>query len=301
MYKKSSALTILCLVFAVFAVSIGVRILLLKSKYVNCNKYCIGEAMSEEVTTVISDYEQLLSELNTKYFGQVCDIFDDAKTQLVAKLKEVLGSDYIELNEQIKALKDSSLQLRTAFDNEPYTVELKEKLENAKIEFVEAPDEQTRLEKKQALNSVLSEIADRNLKIFSQMGEIRKQIDEKCLLAAEIVKSKEEQFKKLEKDIIAEAKKRTLELAVSYKSEVSALSFAFDVKDYCTEMPFLSTFDPNMKLMDFDKNAFVAAFADRKDNCGAGCSHNCKSCHQALATGEDKNYFTSVQNDEFKN
>lgn len=301
MFKKSTALTVLCLIFAVFAVSIGVCLILEKTRYVNCNKYCIGEAMNEEVTTtVMNDYEQLLSELNTKYFGRVCDIFDDAKNQLVEKLKQVLGEDYIRLNQEIKSLKDSAVNLRTTFDNEPYSLELKNKLETAKIEFVEAVDEQTRLEKKQTLNAVLSEIAGRNLKIFSEMAEIKKQIEKKCLLAADIVKNKEAEFKTLEKEVIASAKNRTLELAVSYKSEVSALSYAFDVTDYCVEMPFLSAFDPNMKLMDFDKNAFIAAFSERKDNCGKDCTRNCQSCSKGLSAGE-KNYFTSMQNDDFKN
>ncbi len=245
----------------------------------------------------VNDYEQLLNELNNKYFEKVCDIFDTAKTDLVNKLKEMLGEEYAELDREIKELKKRAMDLRAEFDGKPEMVALKEKLETVKVEFVEAKDDETRALKKDELNAVLSEIAKKNLEVFTEMAEIRKQIDAKCSLAMDLVKAKEKDFTATEKQVIENARKKTLELAVSYKSEVSALSYAFDVKNYSSEMPFLKSFDPNMKLMDFNKDAFMDAFLNRNQSCGS-CSGNCKACQGG---NEEKNHFTSEINDEYKN
>ncbi len=245
----------------------------------------------------VNDYEQLLAELNNKYFEKVCDIFDTAKSELVNKLKETLGEEYAVLDKEIKLLKQSALDLRAQFDNEPFMVDLKEKLETAKSEFVEAKDDETRSIKKAELNAVLSEIAKKNLEVFSKMAELRKQIDAKCSVATDLIKEKEKDFTLMEKQVIGNARKRTLELAVSYKSEVSALSYAFDVKNYSDEMPFLKSFDPNMKLMDFNKEAFMNAFLNKNQTCGS-CAGNCKACQ---GIDESKNHFTSESKGEFKN
>lgn len=299
MRKKQTAIFILCLMFAVMVLTAGLYVLLSNDSYVKCNKFIMGDQMKNSDTKT-SDYEQLLSELNSKYFEKVCGIFDDAKNELMLKLKDLLGDDYSGLNQEISALKTRASEIRTSFDNEPYTVELREKLESAKMEFVEAKTDEERSLKKQALNSVLSEIAARNLKIFTQMADLRKQIDQKCVAAMDIVKQKESDFKCLEKSVIETARKKIAELSVSYGSEVSALSFAFDVKEYSEKMPFLASFDPNMRLIDFNKNAFLDAFNNKGQNCGPNCTGNCLSCHSAGDTAS-KNYFKSETKDNFKN
>lgn len=248
---------------------------------------------------LISDYEQLLSELNAKYFEKVCDIFDSSKTELLKNVKEILGEEYDKIEKEIASLKSLALEKRKTFDEEPYMIDLKEKLETAKIEFVEAKDDAVRTEKKKVLNNVLSEIASRNLKVFAEMAEIRKQMDAKRVVLADIVKSKESEYKTLEKEIVSKARAKTVELTVSYESETCALAYAFDVKTYSKTMPFLSFFDPNMKLMDFDKQAFMDAFNGKSQACGMGCSGKCSSCTPASL--EQKNYFNSESKDEFKN
>lgn len=299
--KTPTTFFVLCLVFAVLTLTAGLYVLFTSESYVKCNKFIMGDVMEEKSNVQKSDYEQLLSELNAKYFEKVCDIFDTAKNELMLKLKDLLGEDYTALNDEIKALKSKASKIRESFDNEPYTAELREKLEVAKLEFVEAKTEEDRIEKKQVLNSVLSEVAGRNLKIFSEMADIRKQIDVKCVAAMNIVKQKESDFKSLEKEVIDTARKKTQELAVSYGSEVSALSFAFDVKDYSEKMPFLASFDPNMRLIDFDKNTFLEAFRQKEQNCGPKCTGDCLSCHGGIKTDSSKNYFKSETKDEFKN
>lgn len=299
--KTPTTFFVLCLVFAVLALTAGLYVLFTSESYVKCNKFIMGDVMEEKSNVQKSDYEQLLSELNAKYFEKVCDIFDTAKNELMLKLKDLLGEDYTALNDEIKALKSKASKIRESFDNEPYTAELREKLEVAKLEFVEAKTEEDRIDKKQVLNSVLSEVAGRNLKIFSEMADIRKQIDVKCVAAMNIVKQKESDFKSLEKEVIDTARKKTQELAVSYGSEVSALSFAFDVKDYSEKMPFLASFDPNMRLIDFDKNTFLEAFRQKEQNCGPKCTGDCLSCHGGIKTDSSKNYFKSETKDEFKN
>ena len=255
--------------------------------------------MAEKV--VSSDYELLLEELNSKYFEKVCDIFDDAKNTLLAKLKDLLGEEYCQLVDEIKTIKDKAISVRENFDNQPYTAQLKEKLEVAKLEFVEAND-QDRAEKKQALNAVLSEIAQRNIEVFSQMATFRKVIDDKTNLAMAIIKEREPQLKNFEKEVIENARNKTFELSVSYQSEVSALSYAFNVTEFSKEMPFLKSFDPNMRLIDFNKKAFMDAFNSKKQNCGPKCSGNCLSCHVCEKNDSlDKNYYKSENNDEFKN
>lgn len=299
--KTPTTFFVLCLVFAVLTLTAGLYVLFTSESYVKCNKFIMGDVMEEKSNVQKSDYEQLLSELNAKYFEKVCDIFDTAKNELMLKLKDLLGEDYTALNDEIKALKSKASKIRESFDNEPYTAELREKLEVAKLEFVEAKTEEGRIEKKQVLNSVLSEVAGRNLKIFSEMADIRKQIDVKCVAAMNIVKQKESDFKSLEKEIIDTARKKTQELAVSYGSEVSALSFAFDVKEYSEKMSFLASFDPNMRLIDFDKNTFLEAFRQKEQNCGPKCTGDCLSCHGGIKTDSSKNYFKSETKDEFKN
>lgn len=295
--KLSTVLVALCLAFAIITAGISIYFLIQERSYVKCNKFKLGASMEENKDCGLSDYEQLLSELNRKYFEKVCDVFDEAKTELLDEMKDLLGEPYAKLNEEVEALKKEALTIRRSFDAEEETVELKERLEIAKAEFVEAESDEARVEKKGVLNAVLSEIANRNLKVFSKMAEIRKQIDEKCIALTDVIKSKEADYKALEKTVVSKARNKTLELSVSYGSEVSALSFAFDVKDFPSDMPFLKVFDPNMRLMDFNKKAFMDSFTGKKRDCGPKCSGDCRSCH-----GEErKNYFTSETKDDFKN
>ncbi len=261
----------------------------------------LGDDMETDKKLLNDDYGQLIDELNAKYFEKVCDIFDTAKNQLLSELKNILGKDYEDLASEVTSLKKQAANIRESADNEPRMLELKEKLETAKIEFVEAKDEAVRIEKKKVLNDVLSEIASRNLKIFAEMAEIRKQIEIKRGAMSNIVKDKEPEYKTLEKKIISTARQQTVELTVSYESEVSALSYAFDVKNYSKEMPFLSVFDPNIKLMDFDKKAFIDAFDSKGQSCGSGCTGNCLSCASTLAKPKEKNYFSSEADGKFKN
>lgn len=261
----------------------------------------LGDDMETDKKLLSDDYSQLLDELNSKYFEKVCDIFDTAKNQLLSELKNILGKDYEDLALEVTSLKKQAANIRESADNEPNMLELKEKLERAKIEFVEAKDETIRVEKKKVLNAVLSEIASRNLKIFAEMAEIRKQIEVKRNAMSDIVKEKESEYKTLEKKIITTARQQTVELTVSYESEVSALSYAFDVKNYSNEMPFLSVFDPNIKLMDFNKKAFMDAFNKKGQTCGSGCTGNCSSCASTVVKQKEKNYFSSETDTKFKN
>lgn len=297
----------LCLVFAILITCVGFVVIISNRSYVRCNKFVLGDSMSdviENTDAVKSDYDLLVDELNNKYFEKVCDIFEAAKTRLKESVKSILGGRYDALYNEIKNLRTRAESLRTDFDNEPYTAELKQKLETAKNDFVSAKDENEKAEKKAVLNSVLSEIAARNLKVFVEMSELKKQINAKCDEARALLKENEALYKTAEAEVIADAKKSALELAVSYKSEIEAVSAAFDVKDYSSDIPFMSWFNPDMRLIDFDKNGFLDAFYSKAKTCKTECNGDCKGCAVLQSeSGEDKNFFTSAaqSDDKLKN
>lgn len=287
---------VLILIFALIITSVGIYVLINSNNYIKCNKFILGDSM--ENNKVDSDYQLLLNEINSKYFEKVCDIFEDAKKQMLSQVDSLLGEEYTNLNEQIKELKERAYKIRQDFNDDAYFLELKEKLEIAKEEFVTADDE-SREQKKQALNQILAEVASRNLGILSSITEIGKQIEEKRNQAIDLVKQKESSIKKCEEEIVGKARQKTIELACSYKSESCALAYAFSVDKYPETMPFLAVFDPNMKLKDFNKEAFMAAYNNKNQECGK-CSGDCLSCHSNGAeSSANKNYFKSDLKDEF--
>lgn len=296
--KPQTALIAVCLAFALITAFLSAYLLLNKRNYVRCNKINLGEDMKVENQSATTDYQELVKELERKYLEKVCDVFSEAKSNLLSALNDLLGDEYKTLNDEIRKLKSEALNLRKNFEEKAETIALKEKLEAAKEDFVTAATEEVRAEKKTILNSVLSEIAQRNLQIFSSTAAIRRKIDEKCISAAELLKSKESEYKTLETKIVDAARKKTLELAVSYKSEISALSFAFDQPYNEEKVPFLSAFDLNMRLMDFDKEKFMAAYLKNNENCPTTCSGNCLSCG---LKDKEKNHYTSPQKDDYNN
>lgn len=296
--KPQAALIAVCLAFALITAFLSAYLLFNKKNYVRCNKINLGEDMKIENQSATTDYQELVKELERKYLEKVCDVFSEAKSNLLSALNDLLGDRYKTLNDEIQKLKSDALNLRKNFDEKDETVALKEKLEAAKEDFVTATNEEDRAAKKVILNSVLSEIAQRNLNIFSSTAAIRRKIDEKCIEAADLLKSKEGEYKALETKIVDAARKKTLELAVSYKSEISALSFAFDQPYNEEKVPFLTAFDLNMRLMDFDKEKFMSAYLKNAENCPTACSGNCLSCG---LKDKEKNYYTSPQKDDYNN
>lgn len=301
MYRKLPfKILVLCIVFAVLMISIS-TLIYYRGKIVKCNKFG-GVIMKDQNGAVIStDYEEIVSDLNNKYFLKTCDIFDEARRELLSKFEAILGDEYILLNNEIKSLKAEMLARRQKFDSENESLALKDKLAQAKesLDMANSDEEKTRA--KSQINEVLALITKRNLANFASLGQLKKQIDDKCLKALEIVNSKEAEFKDVETKIVNEAKNKSLELAVSYKGELDALSKIFDVTNEDNSLPFLKPFDPNMRLIDFDKESFIAKQHAGSYGCGDSCGGDCSACAAKFELKKaEKNFYKSEADKKFK-
>ncbi len=257
--------------------------------------------MEDKIEREKTDFEQMRAELNDKYFQYACDIFAAAKDTLLNEIKEMLGEEYTVINENIQKTKKAIEEKRAEFNDDEQTIIAKGRLTVAKEKLVMATSDNERELAKKEMNEALTDIAKRNLAHFNQLSVLKKEMDDNCVKAINLVKARENEFKDKEEKVIKEARQKTTELAVGYKSEISALVKIFEIDD-CDEndLPFLTPFDMNMRLVDFDKNSFMDAFYSRDKNAGKcfGCSGDCSSCRDGEVSAEKK-FFKSTSSDTF--
>ena len=228
-----------------------------------------------------SQYNELVEELNEKYLVSFSDIFDNAKHTLVEKSEEVLGEDYILIKKQIEDKRNEITSIRETFSSSKELNDLKDKLALIKEKLIEA-DIQDKPSIKEEMSIVLNEITKKNLENFSLMSAKRREIDELIKNFNDIIERKKDDIAEIEKQVIAEAKLKTAQIAVGYKTEIDALSKVFNVLEYSCELPFIKSINLNARLVDFDKNIFLDAYHKKSSPCSTGhsCSGNCYSCHE---------------------
>ncbi len=226
-------------------------------------------------------YNELVEELNEKYLVSFSDIFDDAKHMLVKKAEDVLGEEYKAIKKQIEDKRQEITSIRETFSASKELNDLKDKLALIKERLIEA-DMENKPAIKEEMSVVLNEITKKNLDNFSLMSAKRKEIDELIKNFNQIIENKKGDIDGIEQEVVADAKIKTANLAVAYKTEIDALSKVFNIDNYSSELPFIKSINLNARLVDFDKNIFLDAYHKKNSACSAvhSCSGNCHTCHE---------------------
>ncbi len=226
-------------------------------------------------------YNELVEELNERYLVLFSDIFDEAKRMLVEKSESVLGEEYRDIKKQIEDKRQEITSIRETFSASKELSDLKDKLALIKERLIEA-DMENKPQIKEEMNVVLNEITKKNLDNFSLMSAKRKEIDELIKKFNQIIESRKADIDNIEKEVVANAKIKTANLAVAYKTEIDALSKVFNIVDYSSELPFIKSINLNARLVDFDKDIFLDAYHKKNSTCSAvhSCSGNCHTCHE---------------------
>lgn len=234
-------------------------------------------------------YNELVEELNEKYLVSFSDIFDEAKHMLVDKAEAVLGEEYKALKRQIEDKRQEITSIRETFSSSKELNDLKDKLALIKERLIEA-DMEDKPKIKEEMSVVLNEITKKNLDNFSLMSAKRREIDDLIKNFNQIIESKKGDIDNIEQEVVADAKIKTANLAVAYKTEIDALSKVFNVVDYSSELPFIKSINLNARLVDFDKNIFLDAYRKKNSACSAvhSCSGNCRTCHEHSSGYESK-------------
>lgn len=234
-------------------------------------------------------YNELVEELNEKYLISFSELFDNAKKMLVNSAEKILGEEYKAIRDQIEEKRREITAIRENFSASIELNDLKDKLALIKERLIEA-DISEKPAIKEEMSATLNEITKKNLENFSLMSAKRKEIDGLINKFNEIIDSKKGELESIEKSVITDAKLKTAQLAVGYKTEIDALSKVFNITDYSAELPFIKSINLNARLIDFDKNIFLDSYHKKSSPCSSGraCNGNCHACHEETSGFDTK-------------
>ena len=286
--KKINFLSVVIIIFAVFAIFGGVYAFYRTAEYAFSKTNGGKIVMAQELTgNELTDYEQLKQELDEKYLGMFCDIFAEAKSELLSKTEDILGDEYKALKQQSEDAREELKKLAEGMGETAELVALKDKLTDLKEKLIHAPTEDEKNAIKAEMKQVLSEITRINLANFSALSLKKKAVDEINAKIRVVVEDKKDDVKEVETEILTAAREKMKGLVFSYATEAEALAKAFGLTDYKKEPYFLSLINPEARLIDFDKQAMLDAVHGRHSHHGhdhgrheapADCDHDCSCC-----------------------
>ena len=263
-----------------------------------------GMTEHKDNAELFKEYSQLKNELDERYLSEFCDIFERAKSTLKEKAAVILGDEYSRLNDEAILKRNEITSLRDKLNESEEMVDLKDELTTLKEALIECADEQKRAEIREKMGEVLKEITKKNLDNFSLMSQMKKELDEIVSKLAAIADSKKDELKAVEKLVFGESKNSLASLTFAYRDEIDALAAAFGITEYDGELPFLKMINLDMRLTDFNKDAFIAAYKDKiehkHEHNHSHCSHDCSSCHSACGEKAEK-FFISHDDKGEKN
>ncbi|HBK02280.1 MAG TPA: hypothetical protein DDY77_04540 [Clostridiales bacterium] len=247
-----------------------------------------GMTNHKDNSELFKEYSQLKKQLDERYLSDFCDIFEKAKSSLKEKAAVILGDDYARLNNEAIAKRDEITFLRDKLSESEEMVKLKDELMTLKESLIECADEQKRTEIREKTGEVLKAITKKNLDNFSLMSQKKKELDEIVAKLTAIANSKKDELKAVEKLVFGESKNSLASLSFAYRDEIDALAAAFGVTDYDGELPFLKMINLDMRLTDFNKQAFIAAYKEKIEHkhghTHSHCPHDCSSCHSSCGS-----------------
>lgn len=263
-----------------------------------------GMTEHKDNAELFKEYSQLKNELDERYLSEFCDIFERAKSTLKEKAAVILGDEYSRLNDEAILKRNEITSLRDKLSESEEMVNLKDELTTLKEALIECADEQKRAEIREKMGEVLKEITKKNLDNFSLMSQKKKELDEIVSKLAAIADTKKDELKAVEKLVFGESKNSLASLTFAYRDEIDALAAAFGITEYDGELPFLKMINLDMRLTDFNKDAFIAAYKDKiehkHEHSHSHCSHDCFSCHSACGEKAEK-FFVSHDDKGEKN
>lgn len=293
--KKIKFVNVIILIFAIFAIFGGAYVFY-KTAYAFAKTNGGTLVMAQEIISdeELSEYKQLSSDLDEKYLGTFCDVFADAKTELLSRTEDMLGDEYKALKSQADYARKDLAELANAMKDSDEINKLKDKLTELKEQLIKAP-EQEKEALKASMKDVLSEITRLNLENFATLSKKRREIDALNDKIKAILESKKDSIKDVEKEVLDGSRDKLKQLVFAYGTEAEALAKAFGVTDYKKEPYFLSIINPDLRLIDFDKQAMMDAVRNRRmhghdhhhdhhdekpASCSftGGCDHNCSDC-----------------------
>ncbi|MBP5177864.1 MAG: hypothetical protein ILP02_04715, partial [Clostridia bacterium] len=141
---------------------------------------------------------------------------------------------------------------------------LKDRLTDLKERLIKAPDDEKDAVKAE-MKGVLSEITRINLDNFALLSKKRREIDALNDKIKAIVQSKKDDLKDVEAEVLSSAREMVKQTVFAYGAEAEALAKAFGVKDYRKQPYFLSVINPELKLVDFNKDAIIKAVREKRE------------------------------------
>lgn len=263
-----------------------------------------GMTEHKDNAELLKEYSQLKNELDERYLSEFCDIFERAKSALKEKAAVILGDEYSRLNDEAILKRNEITSLRDKLSESEEMVKLKDELTTLKEALIECDNEEKRAEIREKMGEVLKEITKKNLDNFSLMSQKKKELDEIVSKLAAIADSKKDELKAVEKSVFGESKNSLASLTFAYRDEIDALAAAFGITEYDGELPFLKMINLDMRLTDFNKEAFIAAYKDKiehkHEHNHSHCSHDCSSCRSACGEKDEK-FFVSRDDKGEKN
>ena len=290
--KKIKFVNVIMLIFAIFAIFGGAYVFY-RTAYAFTKTNGGTLVMAQEIISEeeLSEYKQLKEDLEEKYLGLFCDVFAEAKDELLSRTEDMLGEEYKAIKSQAEYARKDLLSLADEMKENQEINALKDRLTELKEQLIKAPD-QEKEQLKATMKEVLAEITRLNLQNFATLSKKRREIDALNNQIKSILDSKKDSIKDVEKEVLVGARDKLKQLVFAYGTEAEALAKAFGVTDYKKEPYFLSIVNPDLRLIDFDKNAMMDAVRNRKmhghehhhhdhhDEISGGCDHNCSACSE---------------------
>ena len=287
--KKIRFVNVIMLIFAIFAIFGGAYVFY-RTAYAFTKTNGGTLVMAQEIISEeeLSEYKQLSEDLEEKYLGLFCDVFADAKAELLSRTEDMLGEEYKAIKSQAEYARKDLLSLADGMKDDKEINALKDRLTELKEQLIKAPD-QEKEQLKATMKEVLAEITRLNLQNFTTLSKKRREIDALNDKIKSILDSKKDSVKDVEKEVLVGAREKLKQLVFAYATEAEALAKAFGVTDYKKEPYFLSIVNPDLRLIDFDKNAMMDAVRNRKthghehrhdhrDEISGGCDQACDRC-----------------------
>ena len=317
--KKVKFITVFILIFALFAIFGGAYAFYRYSyafKKTNGGKL----VMAYDNTDELRQYEEMKDELDEKYLVEFCRIFEEAKGQLISKTEQSLGEEYAQKKREIEDEKKNIAELAKTLSDSPELNELKDKLAQLKSELIVAITDEQRTQVKDAMKEVLKEVTDINLANFKTLAEKKKGLDELTEQLKAIIASGKADIKSIENEVLTSARQKIKRMIFAYGAEAETLAKTFDVKEFSREPYFLTILNPDMKVVDFDKEKVIAAVHESRDHrrlhdhyhhgkddkkalpdChdSHGCDGNCSGCENSQ--DESTSVYTSKSVDKNDN
>ena len=311
--KKIKFLTVIGVIFALFAIFCGAYEYYRNAVVFNQTNGR-GRFMGKDVFVAHAENDEQLEQLKIKsekkYLDQFCDILEEAKIGLIKRDEQILGEEYSELKDKVKAMREEIKTYAQKLSENQKLADLKDRLTELKEQLIYAPDDEQKLDVQGKMQEVLSQITKINLDNFSLLSQKKREIDALVSKMKQIIEDNKDRLKSEENAVLDHLKDKIKRLMFAYKEEIGLLNETFGKKEKVEAPDFLKYINLNARLVDFDKQLFLAEYEHRGEghhhhhdnqphSCYGqdACDKNCSSC----ASGKSIKTYVCENDEDVKN